>query len=93
MAFFYLSEFHPITWIYGDYEPVIELDYFHNPEGERFGDGEEGSYADLNVPTRKNATIEWAHTSPTSSRPYSAPVFDSSFCTSTTTRCSRVSST
>jgi SAM-dependent methyltransferase len=58
---FYLSEFHPITWIYAENEPVIELDYFHNPEGERFDD-DEGSYADLDVPTRNNATIEWAHT-------------------------------
>ena len=41
---------------------MIELDYFHNPAGETFDDGEQGSYADLDVPTRNNATIEWAHT-------------------------------
>src|SRR4051794_36304530 len=61
-GFLYLSEFHPITWIYADAEPTIELDYFHHPEGESFDDQEEGSYADLDVPTRNNATIEWAHT-------------------------------
>jgi SAM-dependent methyltransferase len=61
-GFLYLSEFHPITWIYGDHEPVIELDYFHDPTGVNFDDQEEGSYADLDVPTRNNATIEWAHT-------------------------------
>jgi SAM-dependent methyltransferase len=61
-GFLYLSEFHPITWIYGDSEPVIELDYFHNPDGETFEDGEQGSYADLDVPTRNNSTVEWAHT-------------------------------
>ena len=40
----------------------LEFDYFHNPEGESFDDGEQGSYADLEVPTRNNATVEWAHT-------------------------------
>lgn len=60
-GFLYLSEFHPLTWVFADDEPVLELDYFHNPEGERFGDGEQGSYADLDVPTRNNATVEWAH--------------------------------
>ena len=57
-----MSEFHPITWMFADNEPELELDYFHNPEGERFGDGEQGSYADVDVPTRNNATLEWAHT-------------------------------
>jgi SAM-dependent methyltransferase len=61
-GFLYLSEFHPFTWIFGDHEAVIELDYFFNPAGEHFGDGEQGSYADLAVPTRNNSTIEWAHT-------------------------------
>jgi 2-polyprenyl-3-methyl-5-hydroxy-6-metoxy-1,4-benzoquinol methylase len=61
-GFLYLSEFHPLTWVFADEEPTIELDYFHNPEGETFDDGEQGSYADLDVPTRNNATIEWAHT-------------------------------
>ena len=40
----------------------VELDYFHNPEGESFDDDVQGSYADLDVPTRNNATVEWAHT-------------------------------
>jgi SAM-dependent methyltransferase len=60
-GFLYLSEFHPLTWIFAEDEPTIELDYFHNPEGESFDDAVEGSYADLDVPTRNNATIEWAH--------------------------------
>jgi SAM-dependent methyltransferase len=61
-GFLYLAEFHPITWIFADDDPIIELDYFHDPEGVSFGDGEQGSYADLDVPTRNNATREWAHT-------------------------------
>jgi len=61
-GFLYVSEFHPFTWVFADETPEIELDYFHNPEGERFGDGEQGSYADLDLPTRNNSTVEWAHT-------------------------------
>jgi SAM-dependent methyltransferase len=61
-GFLYLSEFHPITWVFADDDAELELDYFHNPEGERFDDDEQGSYADLDVPTRNNATVEWAHT-------------------------------
>ena len=61
-GFFYLSEFHPFTWVFADDVLEIELDYFHKPEGETFDDGEQGSYADLEVPTRNNSTIEWAHT-------------------------------
>jgi SAM-dependent methyltransferase len=60
-GFLYLSEFHPFTWVFGDDEPVVELDYFHNPAGESFDDGEQGSYADMDVPTRNNSTREWAH--------------------------------
>ena len=61
-GFLYLSEFHPFTWIYGDHELVIETDYFYRAEGVSFGDDEQGSCADLDVPTRNNSTIEWAHT-------------------------------
>ena len=48
--------------MFADEELEIELDYFHQPEGESFDDDMQGSYADLDVPTRNNATIEWAHT-------------------------------
>jgi SAM-dependent methyltransferase len=61
-GFLYLAEFHPLTWVFADETLEIEFDYFHNPEGESFDDDVEGSYADLNVPTRNNATLEWAHT-------------------------------
>ena len=61
-GFLYLSEFHPFTWVFADEDRELELDYFHNPEGESFDDGVQGSYADLEVPTRNNATLEWAHT-------------------------------
>ena len=30
----------------------IAYDYFHDPEGESFDDGETGSYADMTVPKR-----------------------------------------
>jgi SAM-dependent methyltransferase len=58
----YLSEFHPFTWVFADDTLDIEYGYFHNPEGESFDDGEQGSYADMTIPTRNNATVEWAHT-------------------------------
>ena len=61
-GFLYVSEFHPLTWIFADHEPVIELDYFHNPEGERFLDDEQASYADPSRPASSVTTIEWAHT-------------------------------
>jgi SAM-dependent methyltransferase len=61
-GFLYLSEFHPFTWVFADDTLEIEYDYFHDPEGESFDDSEQGSYADLTVPTRNNATREWAHT-------------------------------
>ncbi len=48
--------------MFADDDLTLELDYFHDPEGVSFGDGEPGSYADLEVPTRNNATREWAHT-------------------------------
>ena len=61
-GFLYLTEFHPFTWVFADETLEIEHDYFHNPEGESFDDGEQGSYADMTAPTRNNATREWAHT-------------------------------
>lgn len=61
-GFLYLSEFHPFTWVFADDTLDIEYDYFHDPEGESFDDGEQGSYADMTIPTRNNATREWAHT-------------------------------
>jgi SAM-dependent methyltransferase len=61
-GFLYVSEFHPFTWVFADDTLDIEYDYFHDPEGESFDDGEQGSYADVTAPTRNNATREWAHT-------------------------------
>jgi SAM-dependent methyltransferase len=60
-GFLYLSEFHPFTWVFADDTLAIEYDYFHNPGGESFDDGEQGSYADMTIPTRNNSTVEWAH--------------------------------
>jgi 2-polyprenyl-3-methyl-5-hydroxy-6-metoxy-1,4-benzoquinol methylase len=60
-GFLYLSEFHPFTWVFADDTLEIAYDYFHHPEGESFDDGEQGSYADMTVPTHNNATREWAH--------------------------------
>ncbi len=61
-GFLYLSEFHPFTWVFADHDLTVELDYFHDPLGEAFDDGEQGSYAELDLPTRNNATLEWSHT-------------------------------
>jgi SAM-dependent methyltransferase len=57
----YVAEFHPFTWVFADDTLDIEYGYFHDPEGESFDDGEQGSYADMTIPTRNNATVEWAH--------------------------------
>jgi SAM-dependent methyltransferase len=57
----YVAEFHPFTWVFADDTLDVEYAYFHNPEGESFDDGEQGSYADMTIPTRNNATVEWAH--------------------------------
>ena len=58
----YLSEFHPVSWVFADEDRTVAYDYFHNPEGETFDDGETGSYADMDAKTTNNATLEWAHT-------------------------------
>jgi hypothetical protein len=58
----YLSEFHPFAWVFANDDLEIEFDYFHNPEGEQFDDGVQGSYANLDAATLNNATVEWAHT-------------------------------
>jgi SAM-dependent methyltransferase len=58
-GFLYLSEFHPITWVFADHDLGIEHDYFHDPAGERVDDP--GTYADLEAATTHNVTFEWAH--------------------------------
>ena len=59
-GFLYLGEFHPFTWVFDEDTETIRFDYFHDAEGVSFDD-EEGSYADLDAPTRRNTTLEWAH--------------------------------
>lgn len=59
-GFLYLSEFHPLTWVFADDRLEIEWDYFHDPGGADL-DEEQGSYADPEAPTVHNATREWAH--------------------------------
>ena len=61
-GFLYLAEFHPFTWVFDEDTETIAFDYFHDAEGVTFGEEAEGTYADLEVPTRNNATREWAHT-------------------------------
>jgi SAM-dependent methyltransferase len=56
-GFLYLSEFHPITWVFGDDALTIERDYFH----QRLVFDEEGTYADLGARTEHNETEEWQH--------------------------------
>ncbi len=60
-GFLYLSEFHPFTWVFADTDLSVDLGYFHDPEGISFDDDEQGSYAEIELPTRNNATREWAH--------------------------------
>jgi SAM-dependent methyltransferase len=60
-GFLYLAEFHPFTWVFDEDTKGIAFDYFHDPAGVSFDDEAGGSYADLEVPTRQNRTLEWAH--------------------------------
>jgi SAM-dependent methyltransferase len=60
-GFLYLAEFHPFTWVFDEDTEGIAFDYFHDPAGVSFDDDAQGSYADLEVPTRQNRTLEWAH--------------------------------
>jgi 2-polyprenyl-3-methyl-5-hydroxy-6-metoxy-1,4-benzoquinol methylase len=58
-GFIYLSEFHPITWVFADEDLSVERSYFHDAEGVEFD--EPGTYADLSAQTSHNVTREWAH--------------------------------
>ena len=59
-GFLYLSEFHPITNIFGDEDLTVEHGYFH--EGEPQVWDEPGTYADFDAETVHNRTYEWSHT-------------------------------
>ena len=56
-GFLYLSEFHPISWVFGDDELDVTYDYF----GGRVEFEEPGTYADLEADTTHNRTEEWPH--------------------------------
>jgi SAM-dependent methyltransferase len=58
-GFLYLSEFHPITWVFGDDDLTVAHDYFHAEEPEVWE--EPGTYADLEAETIHNTTYEWNH--------------------------------
>ena len=58
-GFLYLSEFHPVTWVFGDEQTTIEHDYFQR---DSFEFDEPGTYADLKARTENNRTEEWQHT-------------------------------
>lgn len=59
-----LAEFHPFSWVFEarttDPELRVSEDYF--AEEAFVDDGHPGSYADLDAPTRNNATVEYQHT-------------------------------
>ena len=59
-GFLYLSEFHPITWVFGDDDLTVAHDYFQAEEPEVWD--EPGTYADLEAETVHNTTYEWNHT-------------------------------
>jgi SAM-dependent methyltransferase len=58
-GFLYLSEFHPISAVFGDDDLTVENDYF---QSEPFLYDEAGTYADLTARTEHNRTEEWEHT-------------------------------
>jgi 2-polyprenyl-3-methyl-5-hydroxy-6-metoxy-1,4-benzoquinol methylase len=55
---FYLSEFHPLTDIFGWESLEIERSYF---DPAPLFDESSGTYADLDAPTSHNASYEWQH--------------------------------
>jgi SAM-dependent methyltransferase len=55
---FYMSEFHPVTEMFGEEELTVERSYFER--GPWLWD-EPGTYADLEAETRNNRTVEWVH--------------------------------
>ena len=59
-GFLYLSEFHPLTNVFGDDDLTVEHDYFHKKEPDVWD--EPGTYADLEAETVNNITYEWKHT-------------------------------
>src|SRR5215204_5157376 len=59
-GFLYLTEFHPLTDIFGDEDLSVEHDYFQD-ENPRVWD-EPGTYADFDAETHNNVTYEWNHT-------------------------------
>jgi SAM-dependent methyltransferase len=58
-GFLYLSEFHPLTSVFGDDDLAVEHGYFHRPEPQVWD--EPGTYADLEAATEHNRTYEWNH--------------------------------
>jgi SAM-dependent methyltransferase len=56
---FYLSEFHPFSWVFGDEGLDVAVPYFASGPLE-FDDP--GSYADPDAATEHNRSIEWQHT-------------------------------
>lgn len=57
-GYLYLSEFHPITWVFGDEDLGVEHDYF---QADPFAFDDPGTYADLAAQTEQNRTEEWQH--------------------------------
>jgi hypothetical protein len=53
-----MSEFHPVTEMFGEEELTVERSYFER--GPWLWD-EPGTYADLEAETRNNRTVEWVH--------------------------------
>lgn len=56
---FYLTEFHPVEWIFGEDDVVAKYDYFTPAEGLPYTFG--GSYADRSAVTTANDTVQWNH--------------------------------
>ena len=93
-GFLYLAEFHPLTWMFADEEIEDRARLLSPPRGESFDDDMQGSYADLDVPTRNNARRSSGRTrSRTWSPRCSGRACGWSCCPSTTTPSSPASST
>jgi len=56
---FYLTEFHPLEWVFAEDSLEVKYDYFTPATG--FVHTQSGSYADPAAPTTHDETVQWNH--------------------------------
>jgi SAM-dependent methyltransferase len=56
---FYLTEFHPVVWLFADDSRELKFDYFTPATG--FVEIQSGSYAERTATTTHDETVQWNH--------------------------------